>query len=109
MAENEMEPAEPPEPSPRNLPFQPLCGIHTSKLMWDWVVGAAKAAMRQKAGMPANTSPSAAVKLPAGTEWAVVMVMSARESPARLSHVGPAARAAPPPNSSRAPRQTAPE
>src|ERR1700730_3537834 len=51
ISENVIAPADPPEPSPRKIPFQvPAGGIHTSKLMSDWLVGVAIAATRQKVG-----------------------------------------------------------
>src|SRR5260370_35873621 len=90
-----MAPAEPPEPSPRNLPFHPAAGIQTSKLMCDAGVGVAKAATRQKAGRFWKTWPLAAVKVPAGTDCAAVTVTCGRGRPARLVQGAPGAGFAP--------------
>jgi hypothetical protein len=55
-------PADPPEPSPRKIPFQvPAGGIHTSKFIFDWLVGVAVAATRQNVGRFENVWPLAAV------------------------------------------------
>src|SRR5216684_3413688 len=87
--------AKPPEPSPRNFPFHAAAGIHTSKLMWDCGVGVAKAATRQKAGRFGKTSPSAAMKVPAGTDCAAVMVTFGKERPAKPAQVAAIAGLAP--------------
>ncbi len=45
-----MLPAQPPLPTPWNLPFQPEAGIHTSTLMSESDEGVSVALTRQKAG-----------------------------------------------------------
>lgn len=56
-----------------------------------------KPATRQKAGKFGKTAPLGAVYVPAGIDWAAVMVVFATGSvrPARLSHVAAAADAQP--------------
>src|SRR5262245_60889592 len=75
-----MEPAQPPLPTPWNLPFHPDAGIQTSSLMSESVVGATVAATRQNAGTSgiawAAWLPAAGgVNDPAGTSWAMVIVV----------------------------------
>src|ERR1051326_7433417 len=89
-----MYPAKPPLPVPRNLPFQPVSGIHTSILMSESFAGFSVACTRQKAGrflglniVPGSETPAGRVKAPAATCCADVMVVSGSLSVARLSQV----------------------
>src|ERR1700736_4664298 len=84
-----MAPAQPPLPSPSYLPFQPEVGSQTSILMSESLEGFKVAATRQNSGRfwKAALLPCGSLNPPAGTIWAVVMVVSGRESEARLSQV----------------------
>src|SRR5229473_1208908 len=92
-----MTPAQPPLPTPWNLPFQPLAGSHTSTLISESDVGLMVAATRQKSAsslyglaalVPASRSPGGE-NWPAGTTWAIVMVVSLSVSAFRLLHDEP--------------------
>ena len=61
-------------PIPWNLPFQPVSGSHTSKLM----AGAMTPATRQNAGTSSAEDPPDGVKPPAAMGAACVMVVSGR-------------------------------
>src|SRR4029077_16258646 len=96
MAKKLIAPADPPDPSPWNFPFQlPSDGIQTSKLICDWLVGVATATTRQNAGRLLKTWPLGAVNVPAGTDCAVVIVTFGRDSVARLLQLAALAPVAP--------------
>src|SRR4051812_5514134 len=88
------------------LPFHTVAnGSQTSKPMLESLLGVAMPETRQKAGMPVKVADGAigpvagAVKLPAGTDWAVVMVAPCRNRPFRSSHARGAADEPPQPYS----------
>src|SRR5262245_50982200 len=90
-----MNPANPPLPTPWNLPFQLASGIHTSILMSESRDGLNVAATRQKAGnclkaAVACTPPrpgAGAENTPAATDWVSVIVAFGNERAWRLSQV----------------------
>src|ERR1700737_1256381 len=86
-----MEPANPPLPTPWNFPFQPELGSHTSNAISESLDGLITPAPRQKAGSFSIAPPPGGLKDPPATDSAVVMVVPARPSVARLSHVAAAA------------------
>src|SRR6476469_1537311 len=92
-----MDPANPPFPTPRYLPFQPVSGSHTSILISESLAGLIVAATRQNAGRffteAGGTLAPGGINAPAATGCADVMVVSGRFSAAMLSQV--AAMAAP--------------
>jgi len=95
IPECEISPAQPPLPRPMNLPFHSDAGIHSSNLMSESLVGLTSTATRQNAGKLSRGRPGklpglGGVNLPAGSGFARVMVVSGRESVARLSQVAPA-------------------
>src|SRR5436309_3834958 len=81
-------PAEPPEPSPRKLPFHVVAGIQTSTPIAEVPVGASVAATRQNAGrfISVGGDPGTGVKVPAGTDCVVMAVVPGGRTDARLSH-----------------------
>src|SRR5215510_3384986 len=91
-----MFPFQPPLPTASNFPFQLDAGNHTSILISESLVGLIVAAIWQNAGKSVNCAPPPrppparppppAEKAPAATDCAIVMVVSASFSPARLSH-----------------------
>src|SRR5437667_5101908 len=88
----QISPDQPPFPSPMNLPFQSVAGIQTSNLMSESFVGLISPATRQKAGKLSNGGPGNAnglggANVPAGSDFATVIVVSGRFSAARLSQV----------------------
>src|SRR5215475_5737637 len=88
----QISPDHPPFPMPMNLPFQPDMGIQTSNLMSESCVGLISPATRQNAGRLSKGDPEKSmgfgiVKVPAGSDFAKVIVVSGRTSVARLSHV----------------------
>src|SRR3989442_10567576 len=83
-------PAEPPEPSPRKLPFHVVAGIQTSTPIAEVLVGASVAATRQNAGRLSSVPDPGGVKLPAGTDCVVMAVVPGGSAAARLSHGGAA-------------------
>src|ERR1700678_787950 len=93
-------PPSPPLPVPRNLPFQPDAGIHTSILISESLLGRAVAEMRQNAGRSLKFGPGAPGKgggvpagrmnWPAGTDSASVMVVFGMASDFKLSQVAAA-------------------
>ena len=88
----QISPDQPPFPSPMNLPFQSVAGIQTSNLMSESFVGLISPATRQKAGKLSNGGPGienglGSVNVPAGSDFATVIVVSGRVSAARLSQV----------------------
>src|SRR5213594_1719698 len=74
-------PAEPPEPSPRKLPFHVVAGIQTSTPIAEVPVGASVAATRQNAGrfISVGGDPGTGVKVPAGTDCVVMAVVPGGE------------------------------
>src|SRR5215510_16310831 len=89
-----MDPAKPPLPTCRYLPFHVgSVGIHTSKPMLESAVGCDAPATRQKAGSPVWGAPVGGVKVPAGTDCATVIAVWGKARPSRLSHVAAATRA----------------
>ena len=81
------DPAEPPEPSPRKLPFHVVVGIHTSTPISEVLVGVSVAATRQNAGrLVSGVIDPGGVKLPAGTDCVVMPVVPGGSAAARLSH-----------------------
>ena len=54
MAFSGIDPPIPAVPTPWNLPFQPVAGIHTSILISESLLGLVVAITRQKAGSPLN-------------------------------------------------------
>src|SRR6476661_8910145 len=86
-----MDPANPPFPSPRYLPFHPVSGSHTSILISESLAGLIVAATRQNAGKFFTEAGGAlspgGMNAPAATGCADVMVVSGRFSAARLSQV----------------------
>src|SRR5436309_9200579 len=92
----QISPDQPPFPSPMNLPFQSVAGIQTSNLMSESFVGLISPATRQKAGKLSKGSPGAStgfggVNVPAGSDFARVIVVSGKVSAARLSQVAASA------------------
>src|SRR5881409_2408372 len=88
-------PAEPPEPSPRKLPFHVVAGIQTSTPIAEVPVGASVAATRQNAGrfISVGGDPGTGVKVPAGTDCVVMAVVPGGRTDTRLSHGTAAERA----------------
>src|SRR5579864_3359697 len=86
-----MDPANPPLPTPRYRPFQPVSGSHTSNLISESLAGLIVAATRQNAGRffteAGGTFSPGGINAPAATGCADVMVVSGRFSAARLSQV----------------------
>src|ERR1700722_13274034 len=88
-----MEPAKPPLPTPRYLPFQPDIGIHTSNSILESLEGRMMAWTRQNAGSLANSAEARAVdgmggeKSPAAMICTWLMVVPGSCSCAMLSHV----------------------
>src|SRR6478672_3798806 len=86
-----MDPANPPFPTPRYLPFQPASGSHTSILISESLPGLIVAATRQNAGRffteAGGTLAPGGINAPAATGCADVMVVSGRFSAAMLSQV----------------------
>src|SRR5579863_2897850 len=70
-----MEPAKPPLPTLRNLPFQSEAGNQTSKRISESAGGRITPARRQNAGSLSRGLPDGGVNLPAGTACAVVTVV----------------------------------
>src|SRR5579871_190977 len=91
-----MDPANPPLPSPRYLPFHPVSGSHTSILISESLAGLIVAATRQNAGRffteAGGTLSPGGINAPAATACANVMVVSGRFSAARLSQVAATAK-----------------
>src|SRR2546426_2666932 len=86
-------PAEPPEPSPRKLPFHVVAGIQTSTPIAEVLVGASVAATRQNAGRLSSVPEPGGVKLPAGAGCGGVAVVArgragAGPSPGRAPEAG---------------------
>src|SRR6185295_3736896 len=90
-------PFQPPLPTMRNLPFQPLAGSHTSILMSESAVGLSVAATRQNAGRSANglppPRPPGWENAPAATASAAVIVACGNATDERLSQLAAAAGA----------------
>src|SRR5579859_1335767 len=87
-----MDPANPPLPSPRYLPFHPASGSHTSILISESLAGLSVAATRQNAGrflVATAGMPNAggATNAPASTCCAKLIVVSGSFNAARLSQV----------------------
>src|SRR6476646_1383160 len=86
-----MDPANPPVPCPRYLPFQPVSGSHTSILISESLAGLIVAATRQNAGRffteAGGSLAPGGINAPVATGCADVMVVSGRFSVARLSQV----------------------
>src|SRR5690242_11683232 len=87
-----MDPAKPPLPCPRYLPFQPVSGSHTSILMSESLAGLMVAVTRQNAGRflvdgAGTPEPDGGTNAPASTGCADVMVVSGSFNAARLSQV----------------------
>src|ERR1700719_2034306 len=80
-----MEPANPPLPTLRNLPFQSEAGNHTSKRISESGLGRMTPARRQNAGSLSRGLPEGGVNLPAGTACAVVRVVFGSFTPLRLA------------------------
>src|SRR4029077_13357987 len=80
-----MEPANPPLPTLRNLPFQSEAGNHTSKRISESAVGRITPARRQNAGSLSMGLPDGGVNLPAGTACTVVTVVFGSLAPLRLA------------------------
>jgi hypothetical protein len=78
--------------APANFPFHPEAGIQTSNWIFESAVGWIDPATRQNAGRLEKAVPSGAVYGPAGTETAIVMVVSGREKFANPSQVDAASR-----------------
>src|SRR4029077_10334544 len=87
-----MDPANPPLPSPRYLPFHPASGSHTSILISESLAGLSVAVTRQNAGrflVAAAGMPKVGggTNAPASTGCAKVIVVSGSFNAARLSQV----------------------
>src|SRR5690242_20239433 len=89
-----MEPAKPPFPSPRYLPFQPEAGIQTSNSMCESAEGCRTACTRQKAGRLLKLTAAwpisgagGGVNDPAATTCAAVIVVPESLRAVKLSHV----------------------
>ncbi len=88
-----MFPDQPPFPLASRFPFQPVAGIQSSILISESLEGLSVAATRQNAGRSSKDGPclprpaAGAVKAPAPTAVAEVMVVSGNFSEARLSQV----------------------
>src|SRR5271165_6759011 len=85
-----MVPASPPLPTACSLPFQPVRGSQTSKLIVEEAVGLITPCTWQKAGRPAKglappVLASGRVKPPAATSLATVIVVSAIFRPDKAS------------------------
>src|SRR5687768_5348246 len=87
-----MLPAQPPSPADRNLRFQALVGIHTSKLMLESLVGLMMPATRHAAVSIGGVAPGGS-NAPAGTTAATVMVVSGNCNEASASQAIGAASA----------------
>src|SRR5262249_11549580 len=102
-----IDPAQPPLPTARSLPFHVTlpsddgracppetsaeAGSQTSILMFESVDGLSVAATRQKAGRLFSVPLNGVAKEPAGSLCAIVSVGFGRESAVRPSHVAPCA------------------
>src|SRR5271167_419627 len=92
-----MEPAKPPLPTPRYLPFHPLAGSHTSNSMCESADGVRTPCTRQNSGVVlkmAAFGPEGGVKAPAATTcaevadatfWAKVSQSAAAATPAHAA------------------------
>jgi hypothetical protein len=78
-------------PTPINLPFHPLAGIHTSNLILESGVGLTSAATRQKGGRFVRGGPCVSINpvlyVSAVSNLAKVIVVSGRTRWLRLSQV----------------------
>src|SRR5437867_3646458 len=87
-----MEPANPPLPTPWNLPFQPEAGSQTSSLISESLDGFSTSETRQNAAVTSIGRLSGGVNEPAATDCALEMAALGNATLARSSHV--AAKAA---------------
>src|SRR5204863_8766355 len=93
-----MVPAQPPFPTPANLPFHFCSGSHTSKRMFDSLVGLIAPVTRQKAGrLVMVLFETGDVKDPAVMASAAVIVVLGSRCSLRLAHAaaGSVCRGAP--------------
>src|SRR5450631_699302 len=89
-----MLPAKPPLPWPRNFPFHPFTGIHTSIGMAESVLGVAITCTRQNCGRPPSSAfcagcciePSGGTNAPAATTAAETTFTPGNVSDANLVH-----------------------
>src|SRR5215471_14241693 len=98
MASNKIDPANPPFPWPRYLPFQALSGNQTSILISESAEGVRVALTRQKGGIPLMAADlPGGVNSPEVTGCAMVIFALGSASWARPSHVSGVAAASWPP------------
>jgi hypothetical protein len=88
-----MEPAQPPFPTAWSFPFHPDVGSHTSILMSESDDGVSVPAIRQKEGRRLNGGAAVpvlpgGVNPPAGTGWAMVIVVCGNASDANVAQDG---------------------
>src|SRR5437867_8173553 len=82
-----MEPANPPLPTPWNLPFQPEAGSQTSSLISESLDGFSTSETRQNAAVTSIGRLSGGVNEPAATDCALEMAALGNATLARSSHV----------------------
>src|SRR5213083_559764 len=80
-----MEPANPPLPTPWNLPFQPDAGSHTSSLISESLDGFSTSETRQNAAVTSIGRLSGGVNEPAATDCALEMAALGNATLARSS------------------------
>ena len=80
-----MEPANPPLPTPWNLPFQPDAGSHTSSLISESLDGFSTSETRQNAAVTSIGRLSGGVNEPAATDYALEMAALGNATLARSS------------------------
>src|SRR6058998_1255773 len=80
-----MEPANPPLPTPWNLPFQPDAGSHTSSLISESLDGFSTSETRQNAAVTSIGRLSGGVNEPAATDCALEMTALGNATLARSS------------------------
>src|SRR5215470_4613225 len=89
IAGYEMLPAYPPPPTPSNLPFHPVAGIHTSTRICGTTVSCARQNDGTGSGAPARapgTGGAGGANGPSCTSAAAVILVSGSFSDVRLSH-----------------------
>src|SRR5262245_20511151 len=84
-------PASPPFPTCCSLEFQPAAGSQTSKTICESDEGLMTPVTRHDAGRPASCGPPGTANVPAGIDWADVIMVFGRGSVVRLSQLAPSA------------------
>src|SRR5213596_538483 len=82
-----MEPANPPLPTPWNLPFQPDAGSHTSSLMSESLDGLRTSETRQNAAVTSIGRLSGGVNEPAATDCAQEVAAKAGKAEITISRM----------------------